>query len=181
MDANANEALGRFFQRENWEPTYSAMPFDEMLRAESDGSDEPEIGEYEIAQRVAGVKAFFRYLLSKGPHPAEMLKQLACIGRGMRVEPFSRMTMHEAAQLFSETAAAHSWRCKVLSKMIEFCGMKATRLPGQKTAGASASYRACRKGNCNRNGGAKEERRRARASVMPQAGGIVPADGTGGH
>ncbi len=162
MDANANEALGRFYNREQWEPVCMEMPFSELLRKEDDGTDEPEIGDYEIRQRVAGVKAFFRFLTAKGAHPAQMLKQMADVGRGMGVEPFAKMTMHEQALMFSETAAAHSWRCKVLSKMIELSGMKGSRLPGQKTKDATASYKVVRRGNKNRKGGAKAVRREAR-------------------
>ena len=54
LDANANEALGRHYDRTGWQPVYSDMPFAAMLRAEDDGLGESEIGDYEI-QRLAEI------------------------------------------------------------------------------------------------------------------------------
>jgi hypothetical protein len=158
IDANGNETLTRFFNRTNWEPVHYDVPFDELIATASDGVD-GEVGEYEIRQRMVGVKVFFRFLKSKGLHPAAMLKQLAAVGRAIHEEPFHAMTMHEVAMMFSETPAAHSWRCKQLSGEIKLAGMNGSRLPGQKTEGATASYKECRKGNTNRRGGKKAAKR----------------------
>lgn len=158
LDANGTEGMKRFYNRTNWEPVHYDVPFDEMIATASDGV-EGEVGEYEIRQRMVGVKAFFRFLKAKGIHPASMLKQLAAVGRAIHEEPFHAMTMHEVAMMFSETPAAHSWRCKQLSGEIRMAGMNGCRLPGQKTEGASASYKECRKGNTNRRGGKKAARR----------------------
>lgn len=163
LDAAANGALSRFFARTGWEPVETRMPFDDLLAAEEDGED-GEVGEYELRQRMAGVRAFFKFLMSRGPHPAQMLKMAAAAGRACRVAPFAAMTMAEAGAMFGETPAAHSWRCKLLSREIDLAGMRGSKLPGQKSKEASESYRKARKGNCNRKGGAKfsaEAKRRA--------------------
>jgi hypothetical protein len=152
MDAASSEGLRAFHNRTNWEPVYSTMPFDAMLQAEDDGK-EGDAGDYELHQRMIGVKAFFRFLGAAGPDLRQMLKQLAAAGRAMNVEPFSAMTMREVGLMYGETTAAHSWRCKVLSGMIELAGMRGSKLPGQKSKDASASYRAARMGNKNRLGG----------------------------
>lgn len=149
LDAKANQALQRFFSRTGWEPTYTDMPFDELLAAEDDGTEE-DIGEYELRQRMAGVKAFFGFLQAHGAHPSAMLKQLAAAGRACNVEPFASMTMGEVGLMFSETKAAHSWRCKILSKEISLKGMHGAKLPRQKSAESSASYAAVAKRTCNR-------------------------------
>lgn len=160
LDANANEALTRHFDRVGgWGQVDRRMPFQDMLMAEDDGQDEPP-GEYELIQRRAAVRAFFRFLKMHGESPAAMLKQMAAAGRACSVEPFSRMTMEEIGRLFSETKAAHSWRCKVLSHEIELSGQRGSQLPGQKKAAASEVYRKIRKGNSNRKGGKKRCRER---------------------
>lgn len=164
LDASANQALARFFDRTGggvWSQTDLRMPFQEMLEAEEDGADEKP-GEYEFRQRMVGVKAFFAFLKSHGCHPANMLKQLAAAGRACHIEPFCDMTMGELGMLFGETKAAHSWRCKLLSKEIELSGMRGSKLPGQKTKEASEVYRKIRKGNINRKGGKKRARQRQR-------------------
>jgi hypothetical protein len=127
------------------------MPFHELIEREDDGED-GEVGEYELRQRFIGVKAFFRLLKSRGAHPADMLKMLAAAGRACHEAPFHALSMEEAGLLFSETKAAHSWRCKILSREIELTGMRGSKLPGQKGREASASYREARQGNQNRKG-----------------------------
>jgi len=155
LDASANEAMTRFFDRTGgWNSTDLRMPFQEMLEAEEDGEEEKP-GLYEFRQRMLGVRAFFRFLKAHGVHPAAMLKQLAAAGRACHVEPFSEMTMGELGMLFGETKAAHSWRCKLLSREIVLTGLHGSKLPGQKRAEASEVYRQIRKGNTNRKGGKK--------------------------
>lgn len=158
LDAQANEALTRFYTGSGYEPVDSRLPFHAMLEREEDGTEEP-VGEYEIRQRHIGVKAFFRFLTDRGVHPAAMLKQLAAVGRGIHAAPFHELTMHEVAMLFDETPAAHSYRCKLLSNQIKLSGQKGAKLPGQKSADATESYKVCRKGNNNRLGGKKAEGR----------------------
>ena len=132
LDACANEALTRFFDRAGgWSQVDSRMPFQEILEAEDDGEEE-RAGDYEFRQRMIGVKAFFRFLRTHGVHPAAMLKQLAAAGRACHEEPFAAMTMGEIGMLFGETKAAHSWRCKILSREIELSGQRGSKLPGQK-------------------------------------------------
>lgn len=152
VDAMANEAMTRFFDRTGWTPVESRMPFHEMMELEDDGQ-EGEVGDYEIRQRMIGVKAFFRFLKARGIHPAAMLKQLAAAGRACHEEPFAALTMEEAGMLLAETKAAHSWRCKVISGELRLSGALGVKLPGQKSAAASESYRAIRTGR-------KKERRR---------------------
>jgi hypothetical protein len=125
------------------------MPFDDLLAAEADGC-EGEPGDFEMAQRRAAVAGLFRYLLAEGPHPLKLMKRLFAVGRGLGQPFFRDLTMGEAALMFSETKAAHSWRLKVLSGMIKLRGMHGYRLSGQKTPGASAHYAAAQRGNQNR-------------------------------
>lgn len=143
LDASANGSLKRFFDRTGWQPVESHMPFEDMLEAEDDGED-GKPGEYELRQRMMGVKAFFRFLKARGVHPAAMLKQLVAAGRACHEEPFHSMTMGEAGMLMGEGKAAHSWRCKIISREIELSGQKGTKLPGQKGKDASESYREVR-------------------------------------
>jgi hypothetical protein len=136
--------MSRFFDRTGWQPVESTMPFHDMLEAEDDGED-GKPGEYELMQRMIGAKAFFRFLKARGIHPAAMLKQLVAAGRACHEEPFHTMTMGEAGQLLGEGKAAHSWRCKILSREIELSGQKGSKLPGQKGKEASESYRKVRR------------------------------------
>jgi len=154
LDEKANRALTRFYNRTGWEPVYVDLPFDEIIAAESDGEDSAPT-EYDIHQRITGIKAFFRFLGAHGPHPAQMLKQMAACGRACHIEPWNKMTMHELGYFYGETAGAHSWRCKGISREISLSGMTGSKLPGQKSQAASESYRRHRKGNCNRKGGKK--------------------------
>lgn len=148
---NMHAALSSYYSRTHDSPVCVDMPFDEALKAESDGLD-GEPGEYEMAQRRAAIRGAFRYLTAEGPNPLKIMKRLYALGRGLHIEPFQSMTMEESGMMFSETKAAHSWRMKYLSGLIHRSGQKGVRLPGQKSPGASASYAECQKGNQNRKG-----------------------------
>lgn len=154
MDANANAAMTRFHDRTNWQPVEVKMAFHDMIVAEDDFTGEP-VGEYETGQRKVGARAFVRFISGDGLHPAALLKQFLVACRAMGIAPYAHMTMEEIGLLFSETKAAHSWRCKILSGEMELSGIKAARMPGQKTKAASESYKKCRKGNTNRRDGKK--------------------------
>lgn len=114
-------------------------------------------GEYEIKQRMIGVTVFWDFLLALGCTPMDTYRQLAAIGRGLHRAPFHKMTMHEIAMMEGQSPAAHSWRAGLMSGRIKLAGMKGSRLPGQKSEAARASYKVCRKGNKNRRGGKKLE------------------------
>jgi hypothetical protein len=150
LDESANAALTRFYNRTGWTmgwengkqvPVTPAVSFEEAIAGEDDGEDSETVGEYEIRQRMTGARALMRFLLSHGPHPADMLKQLADAGRSMHIEPFNIMTMEEQAGLFGQGKAAVSFRNKVLSREIRLSGMRADKIPGQKSKAASESYR----------------------------------------
>lgn len=158
MDKNANEAMKQFHDRTNWQPVELRMAFDEMIEREDDGTGEP-VQDYEVGQRKVGARAFVRFVADAGLHPAAMLKQFLVACRAMGIAPFANMTMGEIGLLFSETKAAHSHRCKLLSGEMEHSGIKAARMAGQKTKAATDSYKQCRKGNNNRKGGKKVARR----------------------
>lgn len=166
-EADMDHALRKYYRRRRDEAACVDMPFDEILKQE-DGL-EGEATDYEWSQRLIGVRGLLRFLTGKGMHPAGILKQLFAAGRGFGVEPFCSLTMGEAALMFSETTAAHSWRCKVLSGLIELKGMSGTRLPGQKNPEASQTYSAVQKGNKNRLGNpAKHCRSTKRRLSKPQ-------------
>lgn len=128
------------------------MPFDAMLRAEEDGIEggEAGVGDYEMRQRVVGVRAFLRFVKGRGVTLPRIMKQLFAAGRAMGDPFFARLTMTESGLIFSETKAGHSFRCKLLSGEIELAGMKGIKLPGQKSPESSAVYAAVQKGNSNR-------------------------------
>lgn len=130
------------------------MPFDEMLKNEREGDDlEGEPGEYEWRQRILGAQIVFRWILAEGFNPLKMMKRLFAIGRALRLEPFTQMTMNEQGLMFSETKAAVSWRMKLLSGAIKLRGMAGHRLPGQKTERAVEASRLAALGNHNRTSG----------------------------
>ncbi|MEQ1861449.1 MAG: hypothetical protein ABMA13_16120 [Chthoniobacteraceae bacterium] len=182
IDAAAHQSMTRFHNRTSgaWEPTSNDLPFARLLDAPLDGTngskgshatfaetiaaasdgEDGTAGEYEIRQRIVGVKAFFQFLKGRAITPMEMFRQLTAVGRAIHEEPFNLMTMEEIAMMEGQSKAAHSWRCKLLSGMIELAGMKGSKLPGQKSKAASESYKQCRKGNTNRKGGKKGKRAR---------------------
>jgi hypothetical protein len=140
-------AVSRFFD---------AHGDDLMLAQAAAEKDEADfVGGLDLAQRMEGVKIFFRYLTAKGWHPAAMLRQVIAVGRALHVSPWSEMSMEEIGDLMSETKAAHSHRCKLLSGEIKRSGQSGARLPGQKTAAAGKTYKKIRKGNTSRKGGKK--------------------------
>jgi hypothetical protein len=150
LEESANAALTRFYNRTGWEmgwengrqvPVQPAMTFHEALSAEDDGENSETVGEYELRQRMVGARGLFRFLMAHGPLPSDMLKQLADAGRSMHIPPFNIMTMEEQAGLFGQGKAAVSFRNKVLSREIRLSGMKADKVPGQKSKAASESYR----------------------------------------
>ncbi|MCA1659822.1 MAG: hypothetical protein LC642_04675 [Verrucomicrobiaceae bacterium] len=173
LDESASAALTRFYNRTGWTmgwengkqvPVTPAMSFDEAIAREDDGEDASTVGEYEIRQRMAGARGFIRFLQAKGPHPADMLKQLADACRTMHIEPFCIMTMDEQACLFGQGRAAVSFRGKVLSRELRLSGMHADKIPGQKSKAASESYR--KRENAKKKsevGGRRSEGRRPRS------------------
>lgn len=149
MDA----ALRRYYRRTEAEMAYTDMPFSELMKEREPGEPEPMEEEDPVAVmriRVQTIRTLFRYLLAEGPHPCKLMKRMFAVGRGLDIEPFSALTMTEAAMMFSETKAAHSWRMKVLSGVIELAGMHGSRLPGQKSKTATPNYQAAQRGNQNR-------------------------------
>lgn len=123
--------------------------FGRGLLAEDDGFGGAP-GEYEMRQRVLGVRGFLRFIKRRGATPEKIMRELFAAGRAVHDPYFSGLSMTETALMFSETKAAQSWRCKVLSGEIKLGGMNGTRLPGQKSPESSASYRASAMGNSNR-------------------------------
>jgi hypothetical protein len=126
-----------------------SMPFDEALREEDDGEG-GEITDYEMRQRVIGVRAMFRKLKERGVTMPQIMKQLFAVGRTIHDPFFSSLSMTESGLMFSETKSAHSWRCKVLSGEIKLAGALGYQLPGQKTPEARPKYAAAAKRTCNR-------------------------------
>lgn len=161
LDESANAALTNFHNRTGWEGgrrvpvTHSMMAVYEAIESEDDGEDgEPtfdadgkpirvplKITDYDVRQRMAGARGFIRFLLARGPHPTDMLMQLADGCRTLHIEPFNIMTMEEQAGLFGQGKAAVSFRGKLLSREIRLSGMRADKIPGQKSKAASESYR----------------------------------------
>lgn len=141
--------------------------FEAALRGEDDGS-EGEITDYEMRQRVIGVRAFLRWLKKRAgirpdqayaPGPVSVIMmQLFAAGRAMQDPFFSSMSFTEGGLLFSQTKAAASFRSMLLSGFMEEAGAKGTRQPQLKTPGSRESYRAKAMGNKNRAGGKKKER-----------------------
>ena len=126
--------------------------FIQALLAEDDGisGGENGPGNYEMCQRVATARAIYRFTQRRGATLPQIMREYFACGRAFQ-DPFCcSLTMTEAGLMFSETKAAHSWRCKVLSGEIKLAGMKGTRLPGQKSPESSESYRAVAMGNKNR-------------------------------
>lgn len=160
LDDTASAGLTRFFNRTGWEPVHWDKSLAEAVNEEDDGEDSSTVGTYEIHQRMTGVRAFLRYITSRGVHPFDMLTHLADACRAMHVEPFQAMTMGEQAMLFAQSRAAVSFRGKLLSKEIELAGMRGSKLPGQKSKESSESYRALRTGK------RKEKRRTVQKSFL---------------
>lgn len=132
-----------------------SIPFDEALLAEDDGEG-GEISDYEMRQRVIGVRAFLRFLKARGLTMPQIMKQLFASGRAVQDPFFSSLTMTESGLMFSETKAAHSWRVGVLSGQIQLEGMKGYRLPGQKNPESKGVYAATAKRTRNRAKKAKQ-------------------------
>ena len=151
-EANMRAVLESQWARTQYGGIVEEMPFDRLLLAEDDeitGGDEGP-GDYEMMQRVVGVKGLYRYLLAEGNHPLAIMKRLYAAGAAMNIEAFASLTMEERALMFGETKAAVSFRMKKLSGMIERAGMKGSRLPGQKSKDSTANYSAAQIGNQNR-------------------------------
>lgn len=150
FEANMDAAMRRFVGRTKMEIiSEDPMPFDEIMMREDDGESAETLGDYEMRQRVAGARAFLRFIKREGVDMPSILKQLFAAGRALHDDFFGKLTMSEAALMFSETKAAHSWRCKLLSGQIRLAGMKGVKLPGQKNPEASKAYSAAQKGNQN--------------------------------
>lgn len=207
LDESAHLALTRFHNRTGWENGKQVpITFFEALESESDGEEaaaavrdletgeelEPAvplpIGDYERRFLMAGARAFARFIIQDGVHPIDMLKQLADACRTMHIAPFHQMTMEEQAMLLGQGRAAVSFRGKVLSREIRLSGMKADKIPGQKSKAASESYRQVRhqQQRLKLNGQAKPKARQKsflrQLHVAPRPSRKAPArQGSGGH
>ena len=179
--ANMASALRHYFERGGaCDAVCAEMPFDALLAREDDGSGEAA-DEERMAQRRAAVRALFGYLTAEGPQPLKIMKRLFAVGRGLRLPFFSALTMGEAALMFSETKAAHSWRVKVLSGMIKLQGMKGYRLSGQKTPEAREHYAAAQAGNRNRARKAGKGSHEGTKARREEGNGTHGTDGTNGR
>lgn len=145
MDA----ALRSHYRRSGAELVYTEMPYERMLRSEDDVADE-DLDMDVWRERALGARALMKQLLCEGPHPQKLMKHLFTVGRALNIAPFAQFTMQEAAMLCGELKATHSYRLKLLSRLIGEAGMKGVRLPGQKSSSATPKYSAAQKGNKNR-------------------------------
>ena len=142
---------------------FAPMPFDRImdanlltlqkaLFAEDDGisGGDGGVGDYEMRQRVIGARALMRFIKGRGVTLPRILQQLCAAGRAVHDPYFASLTFTELGLMFSNTRAAHSFRCKLISGEIELGGMKGMRLPGQKSPESSEIYAKCAKGNKHR-------------------------------
>lgn len=170
FEANLEEALRSHYRRTKDSAIDLHMPFDRLmsfedaLRTEDDGitngEDENVVGDYEMRQRVIGVRAFLRWLKTRSgvardahykPGPvSNILLQLFAAGRAMQDPFFSSISFTESGLLFSQTKAAASHRAKLVSGLLKQAGAKGHQLPGQKTPESSAIYAARAKVTRNR-------------------------------
>lgn len=134
---------------------YEAHGVEIVAARELEAQAGQSVSDYDIRQRMDGVRIFYHYLTAKGWHPAQMLRQIIAVGRALHVSPWSEMSMDEIGVLMSETKAAHSHRCKLLSGEIKRSGQAGIRMPGQKTEAAAKTYKKIRRGNTSRKGGKK--------------------------
>jgi hypothetical protein len=165
FEANMDAAMRSHYRRTGAEavdpgalPFDRLMTFEQALEGEDDGIEggADGVGDYEMRQRVIGVRAFLRFLKARGLTMPQIMKQLFASGRAVQDPFFSSLTMTESGLMFSETKAAHSWRVGVLSGQIQLEGMKGYRLPGQKNPESKATYAATAKRTCNRAKKAKQ-------------------------
>lgn len=140
------------------------ISFEEALAQEDDGIENAEgenaIGDYEMRQRVIGVRAFLRWLKTRAgvsstsayrPGPvSNIMMQLFAAGRALQDPFFSSMSFTENGLLFSQTKAGASHRSGLLSKEMEKAGMKGIQQPGQKKPESRAVYAATAKRTLNR-------------------------------
>jgi hypothetical protein len=172
FNANMSEAMRRHYRRTKeamFDPS-APMPFEQMLAAEDDGisGGDGGIGDYEMQQRVVGVRAFLRWIKTRAgvkpdqlyaPGPVStILRQLFAAGRAMRDPFFSSISFTENGLMFSQTKAAASFRSQLISGFMEEIGFKGIRQPGQKSPLSSQNYAAVQKGNQNRKGGKPKAR-----------------------
>lgn len=132
----------------------------------------PKASESDVRERMIGAMALFAFLQKRGNTPMDFFRQFTAAGRALHREPWSLMTMHEVAMMEGQSAAAHSWRCMLVSGEIDLAGMKGSVLPGQKSKEARESYRKCRKGNKNR---AKKPKRARQGSFLAKLKTTPPA------
>lgn len=133
----------------------AVMPFDALASREDDGTGHGDLeadATYEIAQRKAGARVMFRYLLEEGDSPQKIMKRVYMLGVALGVPEFVKLTMQERAQVMGETKGAVSWRTAQLSGHFERLGGM-FRLPGQKLKSAGKNYSPAQKGNTNRRKG----------------------------
>lgn len=166
-EANMEAALRSQYHRTRDTAIDLRMPFDrlisfeEALAQEDDGIENTEaIGDYEMRQRVIGVRAFLRWLKTRAgvsstsayrPGPvSNIMMQLFAAGRALQDPFFSSMSFTENGLLFSQTKAGASHRSKLLSKEMEKAGAKGIQQPGQKTPESSGVYAETAKRTRNR-------------------------------
>lgn len=169
-EANMEAALRSQYHRTRDTAIDLRMPFDrlisfeEALALEDDGIEnaagENSIGDYEMRQRVIGVRALLRWLKTRAgvsstsayrPGPvSNIMMQLFAAGRALQDPFFSSMSFTENGLLFSQTKAGASHRSKLLSKEMEKAGVKGIQQPGQKTPESSAAYAETAKRTRNR-------------------------------
>lgn len=159
--ANMNAAMRSYYRRTKGQmiDPNAPMPFDRLealeapedafVRAIANKGDEP-ISEYEMQFMARGYRLAFDRIFEGGLNPLANMKRLFALGRQIAHPEPSSLTMTESGLMFSETKAAHSFRCKVLSGELKLAGAKGTRLPGQKSPLATPKYAAAATGNCNR-------------------------------
>jgi len=110
-------------------------------------------------------RSMFALFFDGGPHPAQVLKNIYALAWCVAREHVANMTQTQLGELFGETRAAWCERIKIV--YVDFLkkrGFRGTRVPGQKTEGATKVYAGVQKDNKNRASG----RRKGEAPKPPK-------------
>lgn len=148
-DLQINESLRAAAERMGYkfEPPDTGTPASALM-AREEFTEDPD--EWQI--RVEAFNAILGFFFAKGPHPADVMVQVYAAAKTYRPELILNATCADLANIFGDTKAAWSWRCKNFSRAVAKTGALGTSTGFQKAPSSSRVFAASQKGNTNRRG-----------------------------
>ncbi len=132
-------------------------PLDELMSKETEMDLE---GEEAVRIWLEAVAWLLDFVTREGPHPGYVMLNLYVILKKYRPSAIWDIGYRQTGLLFDVSGAAIEWRVSQLDAFARSQGLKGVKVGWQRSASGCANYSDVQKGNCNRLGGKRANKKK---------------------